>query len=140
MSVGLLIITHNRIGIELLHSATVMMEVCPLNALALKVNQDCDPDKLLEEARQMIKTLDQGKGVLVMTDIYGSTPSNIANRLPEDNAIKVVSGVNLPMLIRALNYPSLSLNDLANKALSGGRDGILLCSQEHTHKDDKKRD
>ncbi|MCK5091085.1 MAG: PTS fructose transporter subunit IIA [Gammaproteobacteria bacterium] len=139
MSVGLLIITHNRIGIELLHSATVMMEVCPLNALALQVNQDCDPDEILEQARQMIRTLDQGKGILVMTDIYGSTPSNIANRLPDNNTITVVSGINLPMLIRVLNYPSLSLSDLTNKALSGGRDGILLCSQEHTREHDKKR-
>ncbi len=138
MSVGLLIITHNRIGIELLHSATDMMEVCPLNALALQVNKDCDPDQILEEARKMIKTLDQGNGVLVMTDIYGSTPSNISNRLPDNNAITVISGVNLPMLIRVLNYPSLSLNDLASKALSGGRDGILLCSQEHTYKNDTK--
>ena len=131
MSVGLLIITHNRIGSELLYSATVMMEVCPLNALALQVNQDCDPDQLLNEARDMIKTLDEGKGVLVLTDIYGSTPSNIANRLPDNNNIIVISGINLPMLIRVLNYPALSLEDLANKALSGGQDGILLCSQEH---------
>lgn len=130
MSVGLLIITHNRIGQELLYSATVMMEVCPLNALALQVHQDCDPDESFEEANKMIRTLDQGKGVLVLTDMFGSTPSNIANRLPEDSNIMVVSGVNLPMLIRVLNYPSLSLEDLATKALSGGRDGILQCSQE----------
>lgn len=140
MSVGLLIITHNRVGVELLYSATVMMEVCPLNALALQVRQDCDPDESLEEAKNMVKTLDQGKGVLVLTDIYGSTPSNIANRLPENNNIMVVSGINLPMLIRILNYPALSLEDLASKALSGGRDGILLCSQEHQHSYGTKRD
>lgn len=138
MNVGLLIITHNRIGHELLYSATVMMEVCPLNALALQVHQDCDPDLSFEEASKMIRTLDQGKGVLILTDMFGSTPSNIANCLPENNKIMVVSGVNLPMLIRALNYPSLSLEDLAAKALSGGRDGILQCSQEPQHSYGKK--
>lgn len=138
MSVGLLIITHNRIGQELLYSSTVMMEVCPLNALALQVHQDSDPDQSFEEASKMINTLDQGEGVLVLTDMYGSTPSNIANRLPENNDIMVISGINLPMLIRVLNYPSLSLEDLAAKALSGGRDGILQCSQEHEHSNDQK--
>ena len=62
----------------------------------------------------------------VLTDMYGSTPSNIACRLTGTHT-KVVAGINLPMLIRVLNYPRLTLTELAEKALSGGRDGIMYC-------------
>ena len=101
MSVGLLIITHGHIG-----------------------------EHLLEQARRTCEKLDQGDGVLVLTDMFGSTPSNIANRLLGESTIQVVAGINLPMLVRVLNYPSLNLHKMVNKALSGGHDGILLCDAE----------
>ena len=75
-----------------------------------------------------------GDGVLVLTDLYGSTPSNIACKLRRHGHVRVVSGVNLPMLIRVLNYPDLDLDSLKEKALSGGRDGVLSCtSEDRTH-------
>jgi PTS system ascorbate-specific IIA component len=61
--------------------------------------------------------------------MFGSTPSNIATSLERDGHVAVVSGINLPMLVRVLNYPHLSLAGLTAKALSGGSDGILDCSQ-----------
>ena len=129
MSVGLLIITHNRVGNELLDTATSMLGICPLGTRVLRVSGNTDPDALVAQAQRLIAELNQGEGVLVLTDVYGSTPSNIANRLRDGGGkVVVVAGVNLPMLIRVLNYPNLSLSDLANKALSGGRDGILLCN------------
>ncbi|CAK0770012.1 hypothetical protein CCP3SC15_4060003 [Gammaproteobacteria bacterium] len=78
----------------------------------------------------MAGSLDQGDGVLVLTDMYGSTPSNIACRLDSEK-VRIVAGVNLPMLIRVLNYSYLSLEDLTNKAISGGRDGIIHCRPRH---------
>jgi PTS system ascorbate-specific IIA component len=127
MTIGLLLIPHNRMGDVLLDIATHMLGFCPLATRALAVLPNSDPDILLEEARQQVKELDQDQGVLVLTDIYGSTPSNIAKRLMEGNHVKVVAGVNLPMLVRVLNYPRLSLLELADKALTGGRDGIVAC-------------
>lgn len=127
MTVGLLIITHDRVGEELLNTSTTMLQTCPLRAIALEVSSDSDPDALIAQASAHLEKLDQGDGVLVLTDVYGSTPSNIANRLTINKNVQVVAGVNLPMLIRVLNYPRLSLSELARKALSGGRDGILLC-------------
>ena len=125
MTIGLLIITHNNIGTDLVETATGMLGVCPLATEILPVSQKSDPEQVLRRARQLMETLDTGHGVLVLTDIYGSTPSNIACSLINGERVKVIAGVNLPMLIRVLNYPHLSLNELVDKALSGGRDGIL---------------
>jgi len=130
MSVGLLIITHGRIGDELLETAKSVLGVCPLQTASLMVTQSCDPELLVNRATSTCSALDQGDGVLVLTDMYGSTPSNIANRLLERSQIQVIAGINLPMLVRVLNYPSLNLHELVNKALSGGHDGILLCEDK----------
>ena len=128
MSVGVLIIAHGEIGNNLLQTASSMFggEI-PLQCQSLTVTQECEPDVLITEGNAIVESLDNGRGVLVLTDIFGSTPSNIANSLKNDLPIKVVAGVNLPMLIRILNYSNLDLTDLTEKALSGGHDGIMLC-------------
>jgi len=66
--------------------------------------------------------------VLILTDAYGSTPSNIANRLAAIVTSKVIAGVNLPMLLRVFNYPEQSLEELSTTAFEGGKDGIIICS------------
>lgn len=129
MSVGLFIITHNEIGRQLLDTAIAMLDACPLHALTLEVHADSDLDTLMRQAREAAQQLDDGHGLLVLTDVYGSTPSNIANSLQENREARVISGVNLPMLVRILNYPHLGLDELTDKAISGGTDGILLCNQ-----------
>jgi PTS system mannose-specific IIA component len=126
MSVGLLIISHDGIGPALLGTATFMLGNCPLQAKLLTASRDCDPDELTAEANEEIKSLDEGDGVLVLTDLYGSTPSNIAGRLSELNKVRTVTGLNLSMLIRVLNYPELNLEELADKAYSGAHDGIKI--------------
>lgn len=130
MSVGLLIITHNLIGAELLDAAHTMMGHDPLIAHTLAVDPDDAPDELDAQAEALRNQLDQGEGVLVLTDAYGSTPSNVANRLKARGRVRVVSGVNLPMVVRVLNYAALDLDALADKARSGGRDGIIVCDEQ----------
>jgi mannose PTS system EIIA component len=127
MPVGLLLITHGCAGDSLLAAASGMLSELPLRSVALSISQSIDPETTLQEARKLRDAVEGGDGVLVLTDMYGSTPSNIANRLLPDSKLRVVSGINLPMLIRVLNYPDLELGDLADKAVSGGRDGVLLC-------------
>jgi mannose PTS system EIIA component len=127
MSVGLLLITHNDVGATLVHTATHMLAGMPLAIATLGVRDDSDSDALGAESRRLVARLDQGDGVLVLTDIYGSTPGNIATRLRQAGRVAVVAGVNLPMLVRALNYPGLDLEGLTEKALSGGRDGVMAC-------------
>ncbi|HKJ22429.1 MAG TPA: PTS fructose transporter subunit IIA [Gammaproteobacteria bacterium] len=128
MTIGILIITHNQIGQALLDTATNMLGTCPLECATLSLSPDADPDASLRQARDRVGELDKGDGVLVLTDMYGSTPSNIAAGLGKSADIIVVAGINLPMLIRVMNYPQLDLSQLAAKAESGGNDGIFSFS------------
>ena len=130
MNVGLLLITHNDLGHYLLDTASGILGSCPVRTRSLKVPASCDPDKVLENAGALYRELDQGDGVLVLTDLYGSTPSNIAARLLDKCNILVISGVNVPMLVRILNYPTCSLEELANKALTGAHDGVVVTARK----------
>jgi len=129
MSVGLLIVTHGTIGASLLEAATRMLGTCPLPARTLEVLRESERDALVEQAHRLADSLDVGEGVLVLTDLFGSTPANIAQSLMDHPGVRVLTGINLPMLVRLLNYPALPLAELAAKAESGGRDGVLLCPQ-----------
>ncbi len=124
MSVGLLIISHDGIGPAILGTATLMLDNCPLQTKLLTTSRDCDPDQLTEDAIEQVEALNTGEGVLVLTDLYGSTPYNIAQKLTSQRHVHVVSGLNLSMLIRVFNYPKLTLEELSEKAVSGGKDGI----------------
>lgn len=128
MTIGLLIITHDQVGEALLRTARRMLGEMPLAAHAMPVSADANPESLLDRARVLTQQLDDGDGVLVLTDMYGSTPSNIAFGLMQPGQIHVVAGINLPMLIRTLNYASLDLDALTGKAISGGREGIFCCT------------
>jgi PTS system ascorbate-specific IIA component len=75
-------------------------------------------------AQQLLRLADSGKGVLIMTDIYGATPANIAQTV-QPGRIEGVAGVNLPMLLRALTYRDKDMNTLLTRAVSGGRDGVV---------------
>jgi PTS system ascorbate-specific IIA component len=127
VSVGLLLITHEGIGSAVLEAATRMLGRCPLRAEVLPVALEADTEALRALADQRADSLDDGDGVLVLTDLYGSTPSNIAASLASRGAVRIVSGLNLPMLVRVLNYPAEDLAGLADKAVTGGNRGILLC-------------
>lgn len=92
---------------------------------AICVPADSDPDQILREAKEIIETLGQGDGILILTDTFGGTPSNIAHQLHHDEHVFVVSGLNLSMLLRVFNYPNEPLIELAKKAISGARDGVV---------------
>jgi PTS system ascorbate-specific IIA component len=128
MSVGLLLITHAGIGAELLAAATRMLGRCPLPAKTLSVSNADDPESIQARAEAYARALDAGDGVLVLTDLFGSTPANIAAGLCDAEHTRILSGVNLPMLVRVLNYPQLPLEAMADKALSGAHDGVIVCT------------
>ncbi|MDH5359255.1 MAG: PTS fructose transporter subunit IIA [Gammaproteobacteria bacterium] len=129
MSVAILIITHAKVGDALLETADKMLGGLPLSVKVLPIPLDCEPTHAYEDAKNSVKEMDQGDGILVLTDMYGSTPSNVASQLLEHTQLNVVTGVNLPMLIRVLNYPRLNLEELTLKAISGGNDGIIQCKK-----------
>jgi PTS system ascorbate-specific IIA component len=130
MMTGLLLITHGRLGGDMLETARNILSDCPLAADSIAVNADSDPDQLFEAADRLCNRLDDGGGVLVLTDLYGSTPSNIANRLIETHNASVVSGANVPMILRILNYPEMTLEALCDKAANGARDGVVITTRK----------
>jgi mannose PTS system EIIA component len=128
MSIGLLLITHGRLGIDLLATAREIFGNPQVRADALEVKNDAPLEPLLEQAERLADRLDDGSGLLVLTDLYGATPANLAQRLAQRHRTsRVVAGINLPMLVRAMNYAALDLDALEQKAHSGGRDGVLCC-------------
>lgn len=130
MKVGVLLVTHVSIGRSLVQTVQDMLDDMPLNIETLEVRRVRDTGALTSQGRKLVERLDQGAGVLILTDAYGSTPSNIANLIAEENC-RVVSGVNLPMLVSVCNYPDRNLQALADMALQGGRDGIVVCQGDN---------
>ncbi len=124
MSAGLLILSHTGIGPVLLGTATNMLGEIPMPAKALTAARNCDLEDVYDHARELVHELDSGAGVLILTDLIGSTPSNIAGGLLAMENVRIVTGLNLSMLLRVLNYHELSLAELVEKAITGGRDGI----------------
>ena len=123
--IGILIISHGTLGDALIHAASHVLGTRPQAVRHLGVAVDDDPEAVLPRARELLKELDSGQGVLVLSDIYGATPGNIALRLLERGRVAGVAGVNLPMLVRALTYRNEPLAAVVDKALSGGRDGVV---------------
>ncbi len=126
MSVGILIISHDGIGASVYGTANFMIKDSPLDIKLLSASRESDVDELLETATGLIQELDTGDGVLVLTDLIGSTPNNIACKLFEHARMIIVTGLNLSMMIRVLNYPDLDLEQLADKAYSGAKDGVSI--------------
>ena len=126
MSVSIVIISHHKVGHAMLDAAKSMYEKgTPLPISTIEVKLDADPEKLTAELTRVVKDVDQGKGVLILTDLYGSTPSNIAQNILAEHDVRIVSGMNLPMLLRIFNYPKLELDALVEKAVEGGQIGIV---------------
>ena len=125
MSIGVLIVSHDGIGEALLKTAVQTLGFRPLEVSLLSIEHGDVTEELIEQGQKQVADLDQGDGVLVLTDIFGSTPANIACRLAVPDKIETIAGVNLPMLIRILNYPQASLVEHIEKALEGGREGVM---------------
>jgi len=127
--IGVLIVTHGSIGESLLASAKQILNSEPPLTATLAVSRSDDPEDLVLRAKRLLKQLDAGDGVLVLTDIFGATPGNVIARLLEDGRVEGVSGLSLPMLLRVLTSrdgsTNLSLKGAVKRALSGGTEGVV---------------
>lgn len=132
MTVGLLLVTHGKLGRHLLDTMVEMMSgTLPLENDTLEVRRVQSPEAMLAQGGKIIERLDSGAGVLILTDAFGSTPSNIANKLATENNARVIAGVNLPMLVRIFNYSKMNLDELAKIAVEGGQRGIVMCPRQN---------
>ena len=126
MSVIILLITQEAIGIALLNSAKLTFDKIPETIKAIAVHREINPDIVVDTLKH---ELDKYNDVLILTDMCGTTPNNIALELQEimqPKIVSIVAGVNLPMLYRVINYHELPLEALVDKAVAGGREGVMI--------------
>lgn len=127
MTVGILVISHAESGASLIAAGELIIGELPLPLRWLAVYPDDEPEVIYDQACRLKQEVDQGAGVLVVTDLFGATPNNIARRLYRPDRVRVVAGMNLSMLLRVMNYPGANLAELVDKAVSGGRDAVVEC-------------
>jgi PTS system ascorbate-specific IIA component len=128
--IGILIITHGRFGDSLLECANHMLGKTPPQIASLAVSSKDDPNSVIPEALALVAKVNSGDGVLVLSDMYGATPCNIVTQILQPEVVEGVAGVNLPMLVRVMNYRHEPLSVLVEKALSGGREGVVAFDRE----------
>ena len=123
--IGVLIIAHGSLGESLVGAVTHVLGARPAQFEVFPVSASDDPMLLLPKARAALDAVDTGEGAVVFSDLYGATPCNLAIKLARPGRVEVVSGVNLPMLVRAITYRTRGLETMVKKAISGGCEGVL---------------
>jgi mannose PTS system EIIA component len=122
--VGILLITHAPLGRAFIEAVTHVYKDPPQRLEALDVIADQDTNEVRQLATQAITRLNDGSGVLVLTDMLGATPANCTQSLCVPGQIEVIAGVSLPMLLRAISYRNNPLETLTEMALTGGQKGV----------------
>lgn len=128
--IGILIVTHGEIGKSFID--------CVSHILGKSINLlECipvDPKSNLEQCQELIdieiKNLDTGSGVLILTDIYGATPSNILKKYTTQDNVEIITGINLPMLIQAITNRDGSLSQATKKCMQSSIDGVIKMSRK----------
>jgi PTS system ascorbate-specific IIA component len=123
--IGIMIIAHDTLGESLVRAVTHVLGQRPLQFEAFAVTAADDPLQLLPRAREAVARLDTGDGVVIFSDIYGATPCNLACKLLTPGRVEGLSGVNLPMLVRAFTYRTKGMDTLMKKAVTGGCEGVM---------------
>ena len=123
--IGIFLLTHATYGESLIQCACHVLNKRPARIVQLGMAAQDDPLDALPLARELLKLVDSGRGAVILTDIYGATPSNLAMKLLEPGRVEGIAGVNLPMLLRAIAYRDKDMETLLTRAVSGGRDGVL---------------
>ncbi len=124
MAVRILIISHEGVGTALLKIARDILGDIAIKVSVCEILHSGEYEAQLQSARRSCAELDCGDGILVLTDLFGSTPSNIASQFCS-RRVRVVAGMNLSMLLKTLHSPQLPLETLAKAAAEGAHRGIL---------------
>jgi PTS system ascorbate-specific IIA component len=123
--VGIILLTHAPLGQAFLAAATHVFRSAPERIEAIDVIADQNPADVQKLAIEAVKRLDDGSGVLVITDVMGGTPSNCTGFLCGLENVQVIAGISLPMLLRALTYRNDTLDVVVEMALAGGQNGAV---------------
>ena len=128
--IGIVIVTHSQLGDALIDAAEFILGTRPDTMVSVSINLKENVDKLRKKIAKAIKEVDRNKGILILTDMFGGTPSNLSYSFLEEGKVEVISGVNLPILIKAVDFQKkeMDLCDLAEHLEVFGKKSISLAS------------
>ena len=127
--IGIVIVTHSQLGDALIDAAEFILGNRPDTMVPVSIDLKENVDKLRKKIAEAIKQVDNKKGVLILTDMFGGTPSNLSYSFLEEGRVEVISGVNLPILIKAVDIQAdMELSDLAQHLEAFGKKSISLAS------------
>ena len=129
--IPVLVLTHGNLASELLQAAQTIDPSLEGQAAAMSLPWDVDSDEASRSLKKQLRELDQGEGTLVLTDMFGGTATNLALPYLEREKIEIVTGVNLPMLVKlsSLQGRSLSLDEMAAGLTAAGQKSIRVASE-----------
>jgi PTS system ascorbate-specific IIA component len=122
--IGIVIVAHGKLGESLIDCARHVLGREPERLLALSAGHDEERETALAALQKMIAAVDAGDGVLLLTDLFGATPANLAGAALQSGRVAGIAGVSLPMLLRAINYRQLPLAELQAKALAAATECV----------------
>ena len=127
--VGIVIVTHSNLGSAIIDAAEFVLGAGPEAVVAVSIDLKEDPEKLRKKIANAIKSVNRNKGILVLTDMFGGTPSNLSYSFLEEGKVEVLSGVNLPILIKAIDIrQKMDLSKMAKNLENFGKRSISLAS------------
>lgn len=127
--IGIVVVTHGNIGDTLIEVAETIIGHHTDAVVSISIDLKKNADRLREKIAQGIKKADQGEGVLILTDMFGGTPSNLGYSFLEEGRVEVISGVNLPLLIKSASIrDTTDLGELARRLEAFGKKSITLAS------------
>ena len=128
--VGIVIVTHGQLGDALVETAEIIFDSAPESIISVSINLTENVEKLRKKINAAIKSVDSNKGILILTDMFGGTPSNLSYSFLEEGRIEVISGVNLPVLLKAINLrkKNMDLHQMAKTIETYGKKSISLAS------------
>ena len=127
--IGVVIVTHSQLGDAFIEAAEFIIGSRPDTMVSVSIDLKENAEKLREKIAKGIKTVNRHKGVLILTDMFGGTPSNLSYSFLEEGRVEVISGVNLPILIQAINKrETMTLAELSEHLEAFGKKSISLAS------------
>jgi mannose PTS system EIIA component len=132
--IGIMIVSHEPLGTALLHCTRHIFGRLPPQLAALDVIPDEDPADAEQAGRELLERINDGSGVIVLTDLFGATPARVAARLAVPGRVEVIAGVNLPLLVKALTYRRGPLEEVTVSLLHGVRETFVRI--EHNGEDE----
>lgn len=127
---GIIIVTHGKLGEILIETSEIILNSKPEAVVSVSINLAENVEKLRQKIESAIKSVNGNKGILILTDMFGGTPSNLSYSFLEEGRIEVISGVNLPVLLKAINLRNkiMEIHQMAKTIEDYGKKSISLAS------------